>query len=80
MTNADRPAHPIGELRTLLKDPGLNETQIAQLVGFTKREYIAVLAMQAVMSRGAGFQIAAQHAVAAADALLEELAKYPSVV
>jgi len=43
--------------------------------GLTKREYIAIQAMQALIAKGSGYDLIAKQAVTYADHLLAELQK-----
>lgn len=76
MQNADKPVYPIGDLLKLVSDPNpQTQAVIVNFTGITKRELIAIHALTGLLSRGAGFEISAQHAVKAAEALLAELEK-----
>jgi len=67
MKNSEKPAHP------------LNENDLTELSGLTKREYFAVMAMQGMIATGwsdpNSFEEVAKRSVAAATLLLIELEK-----
>ena len=80
MKNGNEPAAPI-KLNERVEDTATCDVKIhiceEYFEGLTKREHIAGLAMQAILSRNGqiSYELLAERATEAADALLKELDK-----